>query len=84
VTLTVTDAAGDSTAVTDQVTAQNVPPTASFSVSNTAPARGQLIGFDATATDPDGDTLSYAWDLGDGTTASGQNVTHAPTPPIRA
>ena len=77
VRLRVTDATGETTTVTDQLTVQNRPPTASISVSNTAPARGQLIGFDATATDPDGDALSYAWDFGDGTTATGRNVSHA-------
>lgn len=33
--------------------------------------------FDATASyDPDGDAISYAWDLGDGNTASGATVSH--------
>jgi len=41
------------------------------------PARvGQLITFAAAATDPDGDLISYTWDFGDGTSASGQSVTH--------
>lgn len=39
---------------------------------------GQLIAFDATATDPGDDTLTYTWDFGDGTGAQvGQNVDHA-------
>jgi PKD repeat protein len=32
--------------------------------------------FSATGSDPDGDAPTYAYDLGDGMTASGQNVTH--------
>jgi hypothetical protein len=28
------------------------------------------------ATDPDGDSLTYSWDLGDGSTATGQQVNH--------
>ena len=83
VTLTVTDSASGTTTVSRQVTVQNVPPTASFTVSDDTPARGQVIAFNATGTDPDGDTLSYAWNFGDGITASGQNVTHA-YPPARA
>ena len=77
VTLTVTDSANETTAVTDQVTVQNAPPTASFTISDDTPARGQTIAFNATATDFDGTIASYQWNFGDGTTASGQNVTHA-------
>ncbi|MFF9898291.1 PQQ-dependent sugar dehydrogenase [Streptomyces longispororuber] len=32
--------------------------------------------FTAEATDADGDTLTYAWDFGDGTTSTEQNPTH--------
>ncbi|MBF0216974.1 MAG: PKD domain-containing protein [Candidatus Omnitrophica bacterium] len=38
--------------------------------------------FDASATnDPDGDTLSYRWDFGDGSTGEGVKVSHAYTEP---
>jgi len=41
--------------------------------SGTAPLSVELRGV---ASDPDGEIVSYEWDLGDGTTASGANVTH--------
>ena len=54
------------------------PPSASFTISDATPVRGQTVSFDAAVTDPDGDTISsYEWNFGDGATASGQNVSHA-------
>ena len=38
---------------------------------------GQSIAFSATASDPDGDPVTYAWDFGDGGTAIGQNVSRS-------
>jgi PKD repeat protein len=42
---------------------------------------GVEVSFAATATDEDGDTLSYAWDFGDGGTSTQQNPTHTYTAP---
>ncbi len=56
----------------------NQPPNASFSFTPAGPTAGDTVSFDASASsDPDGTIVSYAWEFGDGSTGSGQFVTHA-------
>ena len=76
VALTVTDNAG-ATATTSQavtVTAPaNLPPTAAFTTAVT----GRSVAVDGTgSSDPDGSIASYAWDFGDGGTATGSTAGH--------
>jgi len=55
----------------------NEAPTASFTVSPVAPEPGEQVTFDAGgSSDPDGDSLSYDWQFGDGATASGDTAGH--------
>ena len=50
-----------------------VPPVASFGYS----ASGTWVDFDGSSSyDPDGTIVSYAWNFGDGATASGATVSH--------
>ncbi len=46
--------------------ATNVPPVAEMTYSTNQAARGQTVTFKMSATDANGDTLSYFWDFGDG------------------
>jgi len=56
----------------------SAPPVASFTYSPKTPVVNQTVTFDATSSyDPDGSILSYEWKLGDGSTASGQIVSHS-------
>jgi chitinase len=74
----VTDDKGntDSTGKTITVTG-NQNPTASFVYSPTNPKIGENIYFNAAgSSDPDGTIADFQWDMGDGTTRSGQEVTH--------
>jgi len=54
------------------------PPVASFSWSPSTPEVGELVIFDASASLPvGGEIISYEWDFGDGSYASGKIVTQS-------
>jgi PKD repeat protein len=84
VTLTVTDNGGLTGKATHAVQVNqpvqiNLPPTAVIEGPVTAQV-SQTIQFDGSgSSDSDGNIVSYAWDVGDGTTGSGITVTHVYT-----
>lgn len=76
VTLTVTNAAGESDSVSHEVivTQSNRAPVAEFSVTCAA----LVCDFDAgQSSDPDGDGLTYIWEFGDGEAGTGATPSHA-------
>jgi hypothetical protein len=55
----------------------NHSPTISASVNSSFGISQQTVfAFSASTSDPDGDAVSVSWNFGDGTAASGSNVTH--------
>lgn len=75
VQLTVTDDKGEPGVVSQEITVvgANQAPIANF----TATADGLALALDASlSSDPDGTIASYDWDFGDGTTGTGEIVTH--------
>lgn len=65
--------------VADLVASRPVSPTAIFSATPETGAAPQTVSFDATASSDDGTIISYDWDFGDGTTATGVTADHTYT-----
>ena len=61
--------------VTRGTVAGNASPTASISATNANPAINGSVTFTCTASDPNGDTLAYFWDWGNGTTSATNSST---------
>nr|AGF93479.1 secreted protein containing PKD domain protein [uncultured organism] len=56
---------------------ENTPPSASFTFNSTTAPAPFHVNFNATeSTDSDGHITTYEWDLGDGSTGSGDTLTH--------
>ncbi|WP_426625424.1 PKD domain-containing protein [Leifsonia sp. McL0607] len=76
VTLTVIDNAGGTNQIQHPVTT-TLPPNQSPVASFTASAAGLAVAVNGSASsDPDGTVASYAWDFGDGGTATGATANH--------
>ena len=77
ITLTVTDDDGGTASKSATKTVSNRPPIASFNGSPTTVLTIEIVHFDASSSnDPDGSIISYFWDFGDGTDATGVTVNH--------
>jgi PKD repeat protein len=76
-TLTVKDASGLSNMKSITISAINQSPVASFTISGTSYDIPATVNVDASASsDPDGTIVSYLWNFGDGTTATGVTASH--------
>ncbi len=76
VALRVTDDDGGVNTVITSMAIDNLAPVITSSTFPSSPTESISASFSAAATDVVGDTVSYAWDFGDGGTATGASVTH--------
>ncbi|KPJ64049.1 hypothetical protein AMK68_02510, partial [candidate division KD3-62 bacterium DG_56] len=77
VCLTVTDSGGLTGTCCHEVEIVNIDPSCSITVDPALAEVGRDTTFNANASDADGTVVSYAWDFGDGGTASVDPATHA-------
>lgn len=77
----VEDDEGNRRAATQEIHARAVMPVAAFTFSRNHEATGRPIHFDASATTPEhqASISTYAWNFGDGHTATGETVSHTYT-----
>jgi PKD repeat protein len=77
VRLTLADSGGLSDSASLQVAVQNAPPTADAGPDRSCVV-GETLNLSASYSDPgSADTHTFSWDFGDGSTASGSDVSHA-------
>ena len=77
--LTVTDAAGQTDTASYTITVSqhvNQPPVASATATPQQGTAPLTVNFNASATDPENDSLSYSWDFGDNTSGNNASATH--------
>ena len=77
-TLILTDAFGAMSVHNILVTVLNTPPTAVAGV-DVSGDEDETLSFAGSGLDPGGGNVTFAWNFGDGNTASGQNTVHAYT-----
>lgn len=77
VTLRVTTEDGQAAATTRRITVKDRPPVAQFGYDTVRPEAGSPVSLDdGPSADPEGRLAAYEWRLGDGTTLTGETVSH--------
>ncbi len=70
------DGATGQASITATITRNDAPPVALIAISPNPAQVGQTVGFDGSGSTDDGSLVAYAWDFGDGQTASSERTTH--------
>jgi PKD repeat protein len=75
ITLTINDNDGGTDTTTRAITTGNLGPTASFRAPSTVNV-GEGVRFVDESSDPEGGSIAYLWNFGDGSTSTGKNPIH--------
>lgn len=76
VTVTVCDDDGACDTYSESITVSNTPAVITALATDTWGDEGSTLSFAGTATDAGGDPLTWTWDFGDGSSTTGDTVTH--------
>ncbi|MFW6142027.1 MAG: PKD domain-containing protein [Candidatus Saliniplasma sp.] len=77
VSLTVTDANGDTSTEEKEFDIRNTPPNANFSFDPEQQVVGEEVRFECESTDIDGEIEEWEWDFGDGTNGDDKYLSHS-------
>jgi PKD repeat protein len=77
VTLTIVDEDGNTEVASETVSISSMPIIAGFTFSPTDPGVRETVRFTDESQDPEGGTLQYYWDFGDGQSSYERNPSHA-------
>jgi PKD repeat protein len=77
VTLTIVDEDGNTEVASETVSISSMPISAGFTFTPTDPGVRESVRFTDESQDPEGGTLEYYWDFGDGQSSYDRNPSHA-------
>jgi len=77
ITLLIRDLKGSLDSIQKNITIENVPPAATFQYTPINPITSDMVLFNSTSIDHDGEIVNWSWDFNDGNYSYGENTSHS-------